>query len=585
MSGPSAKKKSARVLTAGSVGSDSTQKVKKPLSGVKLLSTDKNLKDGRPVSIDGQPISMDTNGEVFDSKVTSDSQMNTPNAKHFNTGTAISSLLGSINYDMNDKEEVFLPLCLSFSLEKVWVDPKIVKTQVEVAVKKSFALNINLLAVEEKSATAKTQVVRILFSRINGFGRTTTPSKFEEIIRSTFTLSESMEKAASLAKKNDIIVNSDLKRQGVCSDRAVVIKEIPMDMPKKMIVTAMSEFGQVTMVEFTELSQADQLAAKWSFLIGKNSVHVAKTVQDRKMWTSRNQYRALLFTLPMRTMAHDLGNLLVRAGGKTCVINCSLDTDNRICCAVICFENDKDLESAFCMEPVFGGMKLSWARLDLVRCERCRKLGHSVLKCDAKVSHSPKLSKSFKKIVSNENCLQLAKLYAKKSVPISRLAAFSGKSWAQVVSLASSFNGSHFGFGPDFDSFPGTSGLVGNLSLAGPVSSILETCLTSLEHSLELLIDKVSSIVGKLDSLSLVPLALAFSSQPLVAPGSVDTKFSSDMVLDEPDFVVDPPFLISFGALRLDLSSSKILTSKVGCLESKMVALEALVSLVLEKLD
>ncbi|KAG9297886.1 hypothetical protein G9A89_015477 [Geosiphon pyriformis] len=565
MSGPSAKRRSARVLTAGSVSGGSTQKVKKPLSSVKLSSTDKNLKDGRPVSVDGQPTSMDTDGKAFDGKVTSDSQMNMPNAKRFNTGAAISSPLGSINYNMDDEKEVSLPP----------LDPKIVKTQVEVAVKKSFALDINLSAVEGKSATAKTQVVRKLFSRINGFGGATTPSKFEGIIRSMFTSSESMKKTTSLAKENDIVVNSDLKRQKVHSDRAVVIKEIPMNMPKEMIVTAVSEFGQVTVVEFAESSQADQLAAKWSFLIGKNSVRMAKTVQNREMWVSKDWYRVLLFTLPVETMAHDLGNLLVGAGGKTCVINCFLDTGNRICCAVICFENDKDLESAFHTEPVFGGVKLSWARLDLVRCERCRKLGHSVLECDAKVSHSPKLSKSFKKVVSNENCLQLAKLYAKKSVSISRPAVFGGKSWAQVVSLASSSNGPHFGFGPNFGSFSGASGLVGNSSFASPVSLILETRLASLKRSLELFTDKMSSIVGKLDSLSL----------PLVASGLVDTKFGSDMVLDEPDSVVDPLSLIFSGASRLGSSSSKILTLKVGCLESKMVALEALVSSVLEKLD
>ncbi|KAG9302157.1 hypothetical protein G9A89_020591 [Geosiphon pyriformis] len=391
-----------------------------------------------------------------------------------------------------------------------------------------------------------------------------------------------MEKAALLARENDIMVNSDLKRQGVRSDWAIVIKEILMDMPKEIIIATVSEFGQVVLIRL-------QLIGLWQKAMVEfaesNSVHVAKAVQDRKTWASRDWYRALLFTLPVGTTAHDLGDLLAGTGGKTCVINRSLDTGNRIHCAVICFENDEDLESAFCTEPVFGGMKLSWARLDLVRCERCGKLGHSVLECDAKISHSPKLSKSFKKVVSDENHLQLAKLYAKKSVPISRLAAFGGKSWAQVVSLVSSSNGPHFGSGPGFGSSLGASGLVGNSSLVGPVSLILETYLTSLERSLELLMDKVSSIVGKLDSLSLVPLALASSSQPLVAPGLVNTKFSSDMVLDEPDSVVNPSFLISFGVLRLGSSSSKILTSKVGCLESKMVALEASVSSVLEKLD
>ncbi|KAG9297863.1 hypothetical protein G9A89_006804 [Geosiphon pyriformis] len=323
-------------------------------------------------------------------------------------------------------------------------------------------------------------------------------------------------------------------------------------MPKEMIVATVSEFGQVVsirlqliglwqkaIVEFVESSQADQLAAKWSFLIGKDSVRVAKAVQDREM----------------------------------------------IHCAVICFENDEDLESVFRTEPIFGGVKLSWARLDLVRCDQCEKLGHLILECGAEVSHSPKLSKSFKKIVSDETCLQLAKLYAKKSVPISRPAAFGSKSWAQVVSLASSSNDPHFGSGSDFVSSSGTSGLVGNSSLAGSVGSILETHLTSLERSLELLMDKVSGIIDKLDSLSLVPSALDFSSQPLAAPGLVNMKLGLDMVLDEPDSVVIPSSSVSYDTSSLGLSSSKVLTSKVDCLESKLVALEASVSSVLEKLD
>ncbi|KAG9303415.1 hypothetical protein G9A89_013741 [Geosiphon pyriformis] len=294
MSGPSVKRRSARVSSAGSVGEGSTQNVKKFLSNINLLSVDKNLKDSGSVCMDRQFASMNTNGEAFNDNSASDSQMNMPNAKHFNTGAAISSLISSISYNMDDKEEVSLPPRLSFSLKKVWVDPKIVKSQVEVTVKKLFALDINLSAVEEKSATAKTQVIRKLFLTINGFGGATIPSNFEGIIQSTFTSSESMEKATSLARENNIIVNSDLKRQGVCSDRAVVIKKIPIDMPKEMIVTAVSEFGQVVsiqlqliglwqkaVVEFAKLSQADQLAAKWSFLIEKNSVHVAKAVRDR----------------------------------------------------------------------------------------------------------------------------------------------------------------------------------------------------------------------------------------------------------------------------------------------------------------
>ncbi|KAG9298307.1 hypothetical protein G9A89_002795 [Geosiphon pyriformis] len=248
MSGSGAKRRSARVSTAGSVSRSSIQKVRKSLSTIKSSSADKNLKDGGFVCEDGQFASMDMNGRTSDGKSTSDSQMNTPNTKHFNAGAAISSLIGSINYGIDNEKEVSLPPRLSFFLEKVWVDLKIVKSQMEVTVKKLFALNINLSAMEGKSAMAKTQVIRKLFSTINSFGRATTPSKFEGIIRLTFTSLENIEKAMSLARENNIIVNSDLKRQEIHSDRAIVIKEIPIDTPKEMIFTAVSEFGKIKLI-------------------------------------------------------------------------------------------------------------------------------------------------------------------------------------------------------------------------------------------------------------------------------------------------------------------------------------------------
>ncbi|KAG9306289.1 hypothetical protein G9A89_018172 [Geosiphon pyriformis] len=480
MSGTGAKRRSTRVPTSGSVGSDSSHTTKKAPGGAKLSSNGAILKSS----------GMDTDGEASNGGRVSDSKINTPQAKCFNNGAVI----GSIIYDMEEEEE------------------------------KSFALDINLSAVEGKSAIAKTQTV-------------------------------------SLARKNNIIVNSDLRRQGIHSDQAIVIKEIPMDMPKEMIIAAVSEFGQV-------------LAAKWSFLIGKNLVCMAKAVRDHKTWASKDWYRALLFTLPVETMAHNLGDLLAGA-----------DTGNRVYCAVVCFENDKVLESVFCTEPIFGGVKLSWARLDMVWCEQCGKLDHSVLECDAETSTSPKLSKSFKRVVSDENHLQLAKLYVKKNMPIFRPAAFDSKSWTQVVSLVSLSNSPHFGFGPGFGSFSGASDVVGHLSPAGPVNSLLKTCLTSLEHSLELLMNKVSGIIDKLNNLNLVPLALVSSSQSLVVSITANMEFGLDMVLDEPKSVVLPPSLVSSGVSSLGPSSSKILTSKVGCLELKLMALKASVCSVLEKLD
>ncbi|KAG9292862.1 hypothetical protein G9A89_016224 [Geosiphon pyriformis] len=109
------------------------------------------------------------------------SAMNTPKAKKATSNLVCGSSLGSIDYRM-DKNDVPLPFSLKISFEKKWVNPKIVKSQIEVSVRKSFILDINLSTVEEKSAMAKTQYIRKIFSSVNGFGRTTTLSKFEGII-------------------------------------------------------------------------------------------------------------------------------------------------------------------------------------------------------------------------------------------------------------------------------------------------------------------------------------------------------------------------------------------------------------------
>ncbi|KAG9296574.1 hypothetical protein G9A89_015166 [Geosiphon pyriformis] len=110
-----------------------------------------------------------------------------------------------------------------------------------------------------------------------------------------------MKKTASLAEENEIITNINIKKQRIHSDQAVVIKEIFIDMSKKMIITVVSEFGEIKLikiqligmwqkavVKFTKLSQAKQLVVKWSFLIGKDSVHVVMTVKDHDTWASRN---------------------------------------------------------------------------------------------------------------------------------------------------------------------------------------------------------------------------------------------------------------------------------------------------------
>ncbi|KAG9292713.1 hypothetical protein G9A89_008301 [Geosiphon pyriformis] len=471
-----------------------------------------------------------------DGKSLLDLAVTTLKAKCIDTNT----ILGSPDFTIDD-DKIVLPPCLFISLEK----------------KKSFALDINLSAVEEKSATAKTQFIRKLFSSVNGFGGgATTPSKFEGIIKSTFISEKSMDLATLLAKKKGINVNSDLKRQKIRSDWAVIIKEIPINMSKDMIITTVSEFGEIksikiqligmwqkAVVEFAKLDQAESLASKWSFLIGKNSVHVAKTVGNCETWASRDQFRVLLFTLLMGTTAHDLDILLERAGGKTCIINRSMKTGNKICCAVVSFAFDNDLESAFRMKPIFNGVKLSWARINLIRCEKCGHFGYSALEL---------------LLVAN---------------------------WAQVVSISKSSGSAHSGSGPSLSSY-GLLGLGGIFLPEFIISFGLSDHLVILERSLELLADQVSEIMKKLSFVELVSLASKSFVLPPVVLVFLDSVVDSDMTLDDAlAFPILLPVVVVDKAANFSSSSFKVLTPKMDGLKSKLVVLEMSVESVLEKLD
>ncbi|KAG9291084.1 hypothetical protein G9A89_012956 [Geosiphon pyriformis] len=362
-----------------------------------------------------------------------------------------------------------------------------------------------------------------------------------------------------------------------------------MNTPKDMIVTTVFEFGKIksikiqligiwqkTVVEFAELDQADLLALKWSFLIGKNSVCVAKTVGDYEIWVSRNQFRAFLFTLLVGTIAHNLGHLLEKAGEKICFINCLLETGNKICCAVVCFNSDKALKFAYCTEPIFNGIKLSWTRLDLVHCENCEHFGHSTLKCDIATTPNTMHQKFIKRVAFEVHHFQLAKLYAKKYVPIFCPAAFGGKSWAQVVLLDFFFlGGSHSNFSFKSGFSPGGTLHGKRYILVGNDDSSINDHLALLEHSLELLADQVSDILCRLDGIELVPLVSVSKVGSPVVSASVVLMSDADMVLDILlSLFPFPSSDVVYSTVNLSLSSSKVLTFKVGGLESKIVALE-----------
>ncbi|KAG9298052.1 hypothetical protein G9A89_008411 [Geosiphon pyriformis] len=418
----------------------------------------------------------------------------TPKAKKVIIDLVSGFLIGTIDFGMNENI-IHLPLPLNISLEKRWIDSKVVKTQVEVPIKKSFALDINLSAVKEKSVTAKTQFIRKFFSL-------------------------SLIKAISLTREKRIITNSDLKKQKICSNQAVVIKRIFMDTPKEMIVTALAEFGKI------------------------------------KAW---------LFTLPVETTAHNLSTFLKGASGKTCIINCLLNSGNRIYCAVVGFKSENAIESAYCTKLIFGGVKLSWARLNLVCCERCKFLGHSALKCGAPLAFTPKSSKIVRKVTSVEHCLWLARLYAKKTIMSLNSSSDSSPSYmAFLVSFGNSlFSGAR----------------ISSVISAPSGDSALHDHLFFLKCSLELLADQVSDILRKLNNIELVSLASLLLVPPPIASISLVVDIDLDITLDDAliHFIL-LSMVVTNTVADISLNSSKVLTTKVGGLKSKMMALEVSVN-------
>ncbi|KAG9295517.1 hypothetical protein G9A89_013546 [Geosiphon pyriformis] len=275
--------------------------------------------------------------------------------------------------------------------------------------------------------------------------------------------------------------------------------------------------------------------------------------------------------------AYDLGTLLERTSGKTYVINYSVKTGNKICCAVIGFEFKVDLESAYCIEPLFGDVKLSWTKMNLVQCEHCEKFGHFVLKCDVTITSTPKPFKPFKKSTLEKNCLRLAKLYAKKNVPISCPAAFGGRSWAQVVLATSIFYDYSTGAGSGFFSIFGLDSDGKHPSFIS-INSSLDAHLLILKCFLKLLSNQMLDIVK-------CPLVSVSQSFIPVLSAVVNSSADLDMVLDVLNTCSAPSFPVVDDALVLSSNSMRVLTSKVGSLESKLVALEASVGSVLGKLD
>ncbi|KAG9307585.1 hypothetical protein G9A89_023150 [Geosiphon pyriformis] len=193
---------------------------------------------------------------------------------------------------------------------------------------KSFALDVNLFAVPDKTNSDKLISIKKIFYKIDDFGEASTSSKFSGVIRSTFISESSLNKAKEMAINKKIIVNNDLKK----------INSYAVDW---------------ALVEFESTKT-----------VCLDFVCVALAINDKELWISRNCYHALLYTLSVGTTAHNFSELVEAYSRRTCFIGCNSSSYVHNRCVIICFENG------------IQGVSLQWTGLSLASCTQCKQFGH-----------------------------------------------------------------------------------------------------------------------------------------------------------------------------------------------------------------
>ncbi|KAG9289763.1 hypothetical protein G9A89_014498 [Geosiphon pyriformis] len=133
----------------------------------------------------------------------------------------------------------------------------------------------------------------------------------------------------------------------------------------------------------------------------------------------------------MGTTIHDLWDFIGSVGGKTCFIDHNSVSYSHAHCVTVCFDSESDLVGAMTAILVIKGVSLYWSHLSQASCAVCRGFGHTSLNCQS-IKNAVALD-GRKALLSAQDQFRLARIYVKKSAPISRLLAFNGKTWASVV--------------------------------------------------------------------------------------------------------------------------------------------------------
>ncbi|KAG9302483.1 hypothetical protein G9A89_006447 [Geosiphon pyriformis] len=160
---------------------------------------------------------------------------------------------------------------------------------------------------------------------------------------------------------------------------------------------------------------------------------------------------------------------------------------------------------------------------------------------------------------------EASKLAAIDTVPVFKGAQVAGGSPFHVTFSDLIGAGLHFGL------------VYSSMVTDSPTISHLNDWLAILERSLELLTDHVSGILVRLESIDLVPVMTPSLSLLSVVSETLTSNVNSDMIMNTALVSSGTPLSVIYNAVvEFSSSSSKVLTAKVGGLETKLIALEAL---------
>ncbi|KAG9292903.1 hypothetical protein G9A89_016265 [Geosiphon pyriformis] len=284
---------------------------------------------------------------------------------------------------------------------------------------------------------------------------------------------------------------------------------------------------------------------------------------DKKAWDVRDQHRALLYTLPMGTNAHDIWDFVRSVGEKTCVIDCYSVTYARARCAVVCFDSAESLDATVGTTPVLRNTNLHWSCLISAKCTKCEKLGHTSLGCavGGKLSSSSSLCRVF----SDMDKSRLATIYAKRLAPVAHPVSFGGLSWAKVA------RGS-FSLPLSSQNVVVTNGSSSEMKPSQPVMMEVNDRFAALERSLASLAEQVGKLAKRLDALRPTVSQPSPGCQLLVTPSSQDQ--GADVVISEGSSVFTSGGNV-VGAVSFDMSLVSKLEDSMKCLIETVLGLSA----------